>query len=604
MARKTTRSAARGRSGRRPARPKVDVPKVDTSAPEVDESREDERVRLMLSREVAYYLTSRGIPWPDCPPKMKTPEPDELPGAVFDPERVDRVLSVFSKLRHTQGQWAGHPLKPDPWQIAYIIAPVFGWVKRNDFGAWVRVIRRAYIDIPRKNGKTTTAGGVATYLMAADSEAGAQVYAVASGRDQARYCFDPVKQIAERSPALKPYVKPMASRIVHHPSGSYFAVVSKVADLLHGANIHGAIVDELHVHKSAELVEAVETGTGSRTQPLIVIITTADDGRRTTIYARKREYVEQLARRSLMDPTMYGVVWAADEDDDPFAEETWRKANPGFGVSPSREYLAQAANEAKSSPADLAKFLRLHLGLRTKQETRYYDMAAWDANASIVDVRKLKGRRAFGGLDLASTSDLIALCWIFPDEDGTYDAVWRLWTPEENLPRLDKRTAGAASTWVRAGFLTTTPGNVADYGFVREQIASDLDTFDVQEIAYDPWNATQLVNDLVSEGAPMVQMRQGFASLSTPTKELQRLVLEGTAERPVFRHGGNPAVRWQVDNVAVAMDPNGNVKPDKGKSGDKIDAVAAAVNALARVIASPGPTRSKYEEDDLMILDG
>lgn len=560
---------------------------------------------LLLSEEVAWYLESRGIPLPDCPPAIKTPEPDQLAEARFDPARVDRVLTAFGKLRHTQGKWAGRSLRPDPWQVAYVLAPVFGWVRRNEDGEWVRVIRRAYIEVPRKNGKTTTAGGIATYLTAADGEPGAQVYAVASGRDQARFCFDPIRAIAQRSPALRPYVKVLASRIVHEPSGSYFAVVSRVADLLHGANIHGAIIDELHVHKSPDLVEAVETGTGSRTQPLIVIITTADDGRRTTIYARRREYIEQLARRALTDPTVYGVVWAADPEDDPFAEATWRKANPGFGVSPSREYLAQAANEAKSSPADLAKFLRLHLGRRTKQETRYIDMAAWDANASLVDERQLAGRRAYGGLDLASTSDLCALAWVFPAEDGTtYDALWRLWTPEDNVPALDKRTAGLASTWVRQGHLITTPGNVADYGFIRAQISRDLDVFAVGEIGYDPWNATQLVNDLVSDGAPMVTVRQGYGTLSAPTKELQRLVLEGTPERPVFRHGGQPAVRWQVDNLAVAMDPAGNVKPDKANSGDKIDAVAAAVMALSRAIAQIGPGRSKYEDDDLTILGG
>lgn len=559
---------------------------------------------LLLSPEVAWYLEARGIPLPDCPPAIKTPEPDELCGARFDPTRVDRVLTAFSKLRHTQGKWAGRALRPDPWQVGYVLAPVFGWVHRNDDGEWVRVVRRAYIEVPRKNGKTTTAGGIATYLVAADGEPGAQVYAVASGRDQARFCFDPIKAIAQRSPALRPFVKVLASRIVHEPSGSYFAVVSKVADLLHGANIHGAIIDELHVHKTPDLVEAVETGVGSRTQPLIVIITTADDGRRTTIYARRREYVEQLARRALTDASVYGVVWCAEETDDPFAEKTWRKANPGYGISPSREYLRQAAEEAKASPADLAKFLRLHLGRRTKQQTRYLDMAAWDTNASIVDETTLAGRRAFGGLDLASTSDLMALAWLFPGEDSTYDALWRLWTPEDNVAALNKRTAGLASVWVRQGFLTTTPGNVADYAYIREQLGRDLDTFAVAEIGYDPWNATQLVNELVSDGAPMVTVRQGYGTLSAPTKELQRLVLEGTPDRPVLRHGGNPAVRWQVDNLAVAMDAAGNVKPDKANSGDKIDAVAAVITALSRAIAAIGPGRSKYENDDLLIVGG
>jgi phage terminase large subunit-like protein len=558
--------------------------------------------RLLLSPEVAWYLDDREIPWPDCPPAIKTPEPRELAGARFDPSRVDKVLTAFSRLRHTQGKWAGQPLTPDPWQTAYIHAPIFGWVRKNDDGDYVRVVRRAYVETPRKNGKTTTAGGIATYLVAADGEPGAQVYAVASGRDQARYCFDPIRAIALRSPALQPYVKVLQSRIVHHPSGSYFAVVSKVADLLHGANIHGAIIDELHVHKTADLVEAVETGVGSRTQPLVVIITTADDGRRTTIYARRREYVEQLARLALTDPSVYGVVWSADETDDPFAEATWRKANPGFGTSPSREYLAAASAEAKNSPADLAKFLRLHLGRRTKQATRYIEMEAWDANASIVEPTHLVGHRAFGGLDLASTSDLIALCLLFPDEDGGYDALWRLWTPEDNVSALDRRTAGMASAWVRQGLLTTTPGNVADYGFVREAVSRDLDTYDIAEIGFDPWNATQLVTDLQADGAALVAVRQGYGTLSAPTKELQRLVLEGTPERPVLRHGGNPAVRWQVDNLAVVMDAAGNVKPDKKNSGDKIDAVAAIVTALSRVMADTGPGRSKYEDDDLTIV--
>jgi phage terminase large subunit-like protein len=557
---------------------------------------------LLLSDEIAWYLDARGIPLPDCPPLLSTPSPGEVPGAVFDPARVDRVIQVFGLLRHTQGKWAGRPLSPDPWQVAYVLAPVFGWVRPNDDGDLVRIVRRVYIDIPRKNGKTTTAGGVATYLTCADGEAGAQVYAVASGKDQARFCFDPVKAMAERSPALSQYVKTRQARIIHEPSGSYFAVVSKVADLLHGANIHGAIVDELHVHKSPELLEAVETGTGSRTQPLVVVITTADDGRQTTIYARRRSYVEQVARGALHDPTLYGVVWAAESDDDPFAESTWRKANPGFGVSPSREYLTQAANEARHSPADLAKFLRLHLGIRTKQETKFVEMATWDRNASMVDVRRLAGRQAYGGLDLAATSDLCALAWCVPDSEGGYDFVWRLWAPQDALEALDRRTSGEASVWVRQGLLTLTPGAVADYDHIRRQVNEDREWLDVQAIAYDPWNATSLVTDLLGDDAPMVQMRQGFASMSGPTKEFQRVLLDGTEERPRLRHGGNAAVRWQVDNLAVEMDAAGNVKPSKKNSGDKIDAVVAAIMALDQAVRASGDGTSVYDDSALLVL--
>lgn len=550
---------------------------------------------LGLSPEVEWYLVDRGIPLPTCPPAIRTPEPRRVKGAVFDAERVDLVLKVFSLLRHTQGEWAGRPLIPDPWQVAYILAPVFGWVAPNSRGDLARIVRKLYVDVPRKNGKTTLAGGIAMYLTAADGEPGAQVIAAAAGERQARYCFDPIKSIAEKSPALSPHAKTYQRKIVHPRSNSTFEVVSKLADLLHGANVHGAIVDELHVHKSPELLEAIETGTGSRRQPLVVIITTADDGRQATVYAERRKRIEQLAAGTLVDPSMYGVVWAASAEDDPFDEATWIKANPGYGISPTREFLAAAAREAEQSPADLAKFLRLHLGIRTKQETRYLTLDAWDRNASGVVEHQLADRTCYGGLDLASTADLTALCWVFPDGQGGHDVLWRHWLPEDALDGLNARTAGLASVWVREGWLRLTPGNVTDYDYIRSQVNADRVTFKVREVGYDPWNSSQLINDLTADGANLVQVRQGFATLSPPTKELLRLVLEGTEERPRFRHGGNPLVRWQVDNLAVEMDAAGNVKPSKRLALEKIDGLVAAVIALDRAIRHQPARRSAYE---------
>jgi phage terminase large subunit-like protein len=559
--------------------------------------------RLKISPEVGWYLHSRGIPLPTCPPKFKTPEPRRLPGAKFDPERVDKVLKVFGLLRHTQGQWAGRPLNPDPWQIAYILAPVYGWVRKNDAGHWARIIRTQYVELPRKNGKTTLAGGQACYLTCADGEAGAQVIAAAAGKDQARFCFDPIKTIAEKSPALSPHVKVLRDRITHPKSGSYFAVVSSLADLIHGANLHGGVIDELHVHKSPDLVEAITTGTGAREQPLIVIITTPDDGKPHTVYAHTRARVEQLARGALKDPSVYGVIWCADARDDPHAESTWRKANPGYGVSPTREFMVAASAKAASSPADLASFQRLHLGLRTKQTTKYITLAAWERNAGArIDEAELAGRACFGGLDLASTSDITALCWLFPADDGPFDAIWRLWIPEDNLKALDKRTADAATGWVREGWLLTTPGNVTDYDYIKARILADAEVFDVQDIAYDRWNSSQMVNDLVAEDMPMSPIGQGYASLSAPTKELQRLVLAGSRTTPMFRHGGNPVLIWMIDNLAVLTDAAGNVKPAKDKSPDKIDGVAAAINALERTMRTEAPGDSVYEERGLIIL--
>ncbi|MGQ4514229.1 terminase TerL endonuclease subunit [Streptomyces sp. DW26H14] len=563
--------------------------------------------RLKLSPEVAWYLRERGIPLPDCPPMVKTPEPRDVPGARFDPERVDKVIKSFSLLRHTQGQWAGQPLRPDPWQVAWIIAPVFGWVRwDDDADMYVRIITDLYVDVPRKNGKSTLSGGLAIYLTCADGEPGAQVIAAATTKAQAGYVFTPIKHLAERAPALKGHVKPYKGKIVHPRSGSYFEVISSVADAQHGANLHGAVIDELHVHKDPEMVEVIETGTGSRRQPLIVIITTADAGRPETIYNRKRTRVEQLARGVLTDPSVYGVVWAVPKDADAFIEATWRAANPGFGISPTRSYLERKAREAQQSPADLAKFQRLHLGIRTKQVTKFLTLEMWRANAALVDEERLRGREAYGGLDLASVSDLNALAWLFPDDtDGSYDLLVRFWTPEDNLKALDKRTAGAASRWAREGWLRTTPGNVSDYDAIGDQIRRDLDAFDVEALGYDRWNSTQLTNDLTADAAPMVKVGQGFATMSPALKAVQRQLLLGVKAlerggRPMLRHDGNPVMTWMIDNLAVSRNPAGDVKPDKATSAEKIDGVSALCTAISEALTRVSTT-SDYDGDVTVI---
>lgn len=564
--------------------------------------------RLKISPEVAAYMEARGIPLPDCPPKVKTPEPRAVRGAQFSFDHVDRVLRAFTALRHVAGQWAGKPLTPDPWQVAYIIAPTFGWVRwDDDAGDYVRIIRDLYVDVPRKNGKSTLSAGLAIYLACADGEAGAQVVTAATSERQAGFVFNPIKTLAERTPALKGKVKAFAKRVVHVRSGSYIEVVSSSADAQHGANIHGGIIDELHVHKTPDLVETIETGRGSRTQPLVVIITTADSGKPDTIYDRKRRYVEQLARAVIKDESVYGVVWAADEGDDPHAETTWRKANPGYGISPTRAYLAAESRKAKNSPADLAAFLRLHLGIRTKQETRYIDLAVWDANAGMtVREDELVGRACYSGLDLASVSDLSAMCHLFPADGGGFDAVWRFWTPEANVEALDKRTAGAASRWVKEGWLTVTPGNVTDYDFIESQALADTEKFDIRSFGFDPYGATQLVNNLAGKGLPMVKVRQGFLTLSPALKECQRLLLLGSqkdAARPMLRHGGNPVMRWMTDNLAVETDATENVKPSKqrgGTSGNKIDGWSALVTAMSEAIADDAGM-SAYDDHDLII---
>lgn len=546
--------------------------------------------RLKLSPEVAWYLLSRGYDLPNCPPKFKTPEPRRVKGAYFDPQKVDLVVDVFSRLRHTQGKWAGRPLHLRAWQVAYLIAPTYGWVRDDEDGVARRIIRTQFLDIPRKNAKTTVGGGQAIYLTTADGEPGAQVYALASRKDQARFCFDPVRQLAAQAPDLRDHVKPLRDRIFHPRSGSYFAVMSAVGDAIHGASPHGAFVDEVHIHKSRDLIDAVQTGTGARTQPLVMFATTADDGKPNTIYAELRDRLEKLARGALQDPSFYGVVFGADDDDDPFDEKTWLKANPGLaaGDSPTMEFMRTEAVTAQQSPANLSRFLRLHLGLRTKQETKYLTLPAWDATAGLVDEQALEGRPCHAGLDLASVEDLTAVCYLFyggfrkdartrdlVGAVGEYDVLWRFWLPADRLASLDERTAGAASAWVREGHLKLTAGNVIDNEAIVHQIGKDAERFRIRTLGYDRWGATDVVRRLGDQGMECVPVTQTCTSLNSAMVEILRAVLAET-----LRHGGNPVMRWCVDNLATTYDSNGNVRPDKKNSADKIDGVAALCNAV------------------------
>lgn len=575
---------------------------------DVDLPDEETLCVLKMSPEVAAYMLSRGLDLPEAwqAPKIKVPEPRDVDGAVFSPDRVDRVLAAFHMLRHTQGKWAGKPLDPASWQVAWILAPAFGWLHPNDDGKYVRIVNDLYVDVPRKNGKSTLSGGIAVYMLGADGESGAQVVCAASTEHQAGFVFQPVKQLVEKTPALEGVMKAHQKRIVHPSSGSYMEVISSAADAAHGMNLHCFICDELHVYKSADLVHTLQTGRGSRTQPLGVYITTPDAGKTHTIYDETRRYVEQLAERTIHDDSWYGVVWGASETDDPFAVETQMKANPGYGVSPAADYLAKQALHAKNSPANLASYLRLHLGIRTKQETRFITLDSWDRNAGKVPALDMPstfaGRPCFGGWDLAAVSDLTAWSLVFPRDDGSYDCMVRFWTPEGNLDDLDRRTSGNASQWVRDGFLTLTPGDVTDYGYVERRILDDLRDYDVQTIGYDPWNATQVVNDLQDQGiseSRFTVVRQGAKTLSPVLKELQRLLLTGDAKHPLFRHGDNPVLRWNVDNLAVKSDVNGNVQPSKADARDKIDGVAATLDALSEAMTRQIRRRSVYESGGL-----
>lgn len=568
-------------------------------------------------------------------PLVEAPLPDG-PDVELDLERVERVLKFFLLLRQLIGRWSGRRFVLLDWQVRYLVGPVFGIVDRETRR---RIIRTVWFEIPRKNGKSTLCSGIALYLFAADREPGAQVYAAAGDRGQAGIVFGPCRDMAAGSPELaRALGKGIRRHYLEHPrTGSILRALSSDGARQHGLNIHGAIVDEVHVHKSPDLIDALETGTGSREQPLVVFITTADEGADGSVYATKREYLEGIASGTIVDRSFYGVVFGVDataEGFDPFSLDTLRAANPGAGITVLEDYLVAKAEEARQSPAQLNRYLRLHLNVRTKQSVRWLPLDRWDAAAGELNLDvAFAGRNTYGGLDLSSTTDFTAFAFLtpIPPEDrpeldlgedevvedvveegadgeelelqriaaaGGYYAHVLHWIPEERAVELERRTGVPLHRWRDEGWLRFTEGNVVDYAQVRHDIHAEAELLGavLVEVAFDPWNAAETVNELANEGLTMVPLRQGYASLSSPSKELERLVMGSTVDVPLLVHGGNPVLRWMADNVEVVTDPNGNIrptKPDRRKSAKRIDGIAAIVNALARAMLRPPPRKPR-----------
>lgn len=568
-----------------------------------------------------------GTDWP-YEPLLETPPPVPL---EFRWHRVDRVIASLGRLRQIAGAWAGQPLKLLDTQARYIIAPTFGWTHPNGR----RIIRTVWDEIPRKNGKSTIASGVGLYLFGDDGEAGPQVAAAAADRSQAGLVFRPSLAMANASPYwVERFGDDIRANVIETAGGAgWFKAISADGARQQGLNLHGALIDEVHVHKTDALVDALEKGTGAREQPLILFITTADAGDDHTIYGTKRNYVEGIVAGNIVDPTFRGVVFAAGKDDDPFALETLHRANPGMGYTIHQDYLEAQAAKAAQSPAELNNYLRFHLNRRTKQADRWLAMGPWDYGAVPIPADAYAGRRAFAGLDLASSTDFTAFAILTPvrpdddadevaDDDAALDALDAIagretdlelvrraggyylivdhWLPEERIPELERKLGVPLEQWVADGWLRTTEGNVIDYRQVRTDVLARLAELDVDpaglECAFDPWNASETVRELEDAGLAMHPLRQGYASLSAPCHELERLVMGSTADVPLLIHAGNPILRWEADNVAVHTDPNGNLKPskpDRRKSAKRIDGIAATVNGLARAMLRPPPPKRR-----------
>lgn len=513
---------------------------------------------------------------------------------MFDEGKAKRTVDFINCLKHTKGKWRGQPFELLPWQEA-IIRDVFGTVKENGY----RQYNTAYVEIPKKNGKSELAAGVALYMTCGDNEWGAEVYGCASDRQQASIVFDVAVDMVEQCPALKKRIKPVMSvkRLVYKPTNSFYQVLSAEAYTKHGLNVHAVIFDELHSQPNRELFDVMTKGSGdARTQPLFFLITTAGTDRHSVCFEQHQK-AEDILQGRKVDPTFYPVIYGASDDADWSSEEVWRNANPSLGHTIDIEKVRNAYLSARDNPAEENIFRQLRLNQWVKQSTRWMQMDKWDACAFPVDGRELLGRECYGGLDLSSSIDITAFVLVFPPRNDAekYILLPYFWIPEENMIQRVRRDHVPYDVWAKQGFLQTTEGNVIHYAFIEKFIDDLGKKFHIKEIAFDRWGAVQMVQNLEGLGFTVVPFGQGFKDMSPPTKRLMELVLEKS-----IAHGGHPVLRWMMDNIFVRTDPAGNIKPDKEKSTEKIDGAVATIMGLDRAIRNEGSTGSVYDERGIL----
>lgn len=517
--------------------------------------------------------------------------------STYNKGAADFAVSFIECLCHTKGTWAGKPFELIDWQEK-IIRDIFGTLKPNGY----RQFNTAYIEIPKKQGKSELAAAVSLLLCCADGEERAEVYGCAADRQQAAIVFDVAADMVRMNPALKKRVKILASqkRIIYQPTNSFYQVLSADAYSKHGFNVSGVIFDELHTQPNRKLYDVMTKGSGdARTQPLYFLITTAGTDTNSICYEVHQKALDIMNGRK-HDPTFYPVIYGSKESDDWTDPSVWKKANPSLGITVSIDKVKAAFNSAKENPAEENTFRQLRLNQWVKQSVRWMPMDKWDACAFPVDEQALEGRVCYGGLDLSSSTDITAFVLVFPPEDESegYTILPHFWIPEDNVNLRVRRDHVPYDIWKQQGYLETTEGNVIHYGYI-EQFINDLGKkYNIQEIAFDRWGAVQMVQNLEGMGFTVVPFGQGFKDMSPTTKELMKLTLEKE-----IAHGGHPVLRWMMDNIYIRTDPAGNIKPDKAKSTEKIDGVVATIMALDRAIRNEGETGdSIYDERGLLFL--
>ena len=524
------------------------------------------------------------------------PSPFMLPTSHYDKAKADRAVTFINNLSHTKGKWAGNRFDLLPWQ-EQIVRDLFGIVKEDGN----RQFLTAYIEIPKKNGKSELAAAIALYLLYADNEASAEVYGAACDRNQASIVFDVAKQMVQMSRPLVKRSKIMGAtkRIVNYSNAGFYQVLSAETGTKHGLNVSGLVFDEIHAQPNRHLYDVLTKGSGdAREQPLFFIITTAGTDRNSICYELHSKALDILNGRK-KDTSFYPVVYGLSDEDDWNDEANWRRANPSLGHTIGIDRVREAYQQALDNPAEENVFKQLRLNMWTSSSIAWIPEHVYAKGNDPIQFDSLKGRSCYAGLDLSSTSDITALVLVFPPrfEEENYIVLPYFWLPEDTLELRCRRDHVLYDVWERQGYIKTTEGNVVHYGFIEKFIEDLSEIYHIKEIAYDRWNATQMVQNLEGMGLTMVPFGQGYKDMSPPSKELYKLMMEGK-----IQHGGHPVLKWMGQNVVMRQDPAGKIKPDKEKSVEKIDGIVALIMGLDRCIRHQTDEGSVYDERGILIF--
>ncbi len=518
-----------------------------------------------------------------------------LPTSHYDKRRADHAVNFIQALKHTTGKWQGQRIILLPWE-EQIVRDIFGIIGEDGF----RQFRNAYIEIAKKNGKSTLSSALALYLLYADGEASPEVYSAACDRNQASIVYKEAEKMVRACPELMRRSKVNASikRIVSYNPEGFYQVLSAETGSKHGLNISGLIFDEIHAQKDRKLYDVLTKYSGSaRTQPLFISITTAGNNKDSICYELHTKAID-IMKGTRHDPSFYPAIYGLTDEDDWHDEKNWYKANPSLGETISLERFREDYQNALENPAELNVFKQLRLNMWVSSSVAWIPDHIFDKGNDPINMESLKGRDCYAGLDLSSTSDITAFVLLFPprNESEKYIVLPFFFLSEDTLPLRVARDHVLYDTWLAQGYIMTTEGNVVDYRFLQAFIEKTCEQYHVLEIAYDRWNATMLVQNLMDEGLTMVPFGQGYKEMSPASKEFYKVMLEGK-----LTHGGNPVLRWMASNVVVDQDPAGNIKPTKAKSIEKIDGIVALIMALGRSMLQKNAS-SVYDERGLLVF--